>query len=498
MWGANGLTPDTDPNVEIVEITARTSANNYTIVRGQENTTGAQHNFGDNIGLLLTAGEILQTEVAINNLENFRDVTLPANIQNESYIYAIDSGSVNTYAITLSPSISSYTAGQGFVFKASNTNTSASTLNVNGKGAVAIKKNKSSDLVSGDILSGQMVEVKYDGVYFQLMSLTTVTLPVPKFGGNGSDGVLNISSGTTTINLGGLRYFEKNYSTVSITGTAKLAFSNPHVNGTIIAIKSQGEITISSTNPGISTTGAGAAGGASSAYPTMNPGGNANFILDVLTHNGNGGSGGSAYTTTSNIIPYTLTSDVLYKKIINITPGSGGSAGQQGDDGYYGGGGSGGAGGAGGGALYIECGGSWNFTGSISTNGSNGGNGGNAAAPMGGGGGGGGGAGMCLVLYNVLVANSGTITTTGGNGGSGGSTTNNPSNPVGGLGAVGGAGGGGGSGQGGNGSPFYGGAAGGGAGSQNGGGGAGGGVGGAGGNGGGGILQYLIALNNFF
>ena len=59
------------------------------------------------------------------------------------------------------------------------------------------------------------------------------------YGGSGSDGALSISSGTTTIALGGARVVVKNYTNISITGTGDLAFSSPHADGTTIILKSQ-------------------------------------------------------------------------------------------------------------------------------------------------------------------------------------------------------------------------------------------------------------------
>ncbi len=55
-------------------------------------------------------------------------------------------------------------------FKATNANTSASTLNVNGLGVIAIKKNSSAALTANDILAGQLVTVAYDGTNFQMQS----------------------------------------------------------------------------------------------------------------------------------------------------------------------------------------------------------------------------------------------------------------------------------------------------------------------------------------
>lgn len=86
--------------------------------------------------------------------------------------YAADTGTTNTFAITLSPVPASYTAGMRVVLKAANANTGASTLNVNTLGAKTIKKNYNSDLISGDVLANQIIEVVYDGTNFQLASPT--------------------------------------------------------------------------------------------------------------------------------------------------------------------------------------------------------------------------------------------------------------------------------------------------------------------------------------
>ena len=60
-----------------------------------------------------------------------------------------------------------------------------------------------------------------------------------KPGGTGADGALTITSGTTTLDLTTLALFVKNYSSMSITGTAKLGFTNPNANGSMIYIKCQ-------------------------------------------------------------------------------------------------------------------------------------------------------------------------------------------------------------------------------------------------------------------
>ena len=86
-------------------------------------------------------------------------------------------------------------------------------------------------------------------------------LPI-KFGGNGSDGVLSITSGITTISAANASIVVKNYASISITGTGKLVFNNPNANGTIVILRSQGNVALtSSVAPMIDVSSMGAAVG---------------------------------------------------------------------------------------------------------------------------------------------------------------------------------------------------------------------------------------------
>lgn len=82
--------------------------------------------------------------------------------------YAADGGTANTYAVTLSPAATAYTAGMVVRFKAANANTGASTLNVNGVGAINLKKSNGGALQANDIVANQLVEAVYDGTNFQI------------------------------------------------------------------------------------------------------------------------------------------------------------------------------------------------------------------------------------------------------------------------------------------------------------------------------------------
>lgn len=111
-------------------------------------------------------------------------------------IYGTDSVGTDAYAITVTPAIAGYTAGQRFYVKIGTANTGAATLAVGSGGAKAIKKNYNSDLATGDLLAGQIIQVTYDSANdcWQMMSPPAVVSV--SAGGATTSGA--ISSSTTT------------------------------------------------------------------------------------------------------------------------------------------------------------------------------------------------------------------------------------------------------------------------------------------------------------
>jgi hypothetical protein len=75
----------------------------------------------------------------------------------------------NTYIATITPAITAITAGMRFYIKFTNANTGASTINLNGLGAIALTKNGATPLAGGEINTGQIVAVSYDGTSFQIV-----------------------------------------------------------------------------------------------------------------------------------------------------------------------------------------------------------------------------------------------------------------------------------------------------------------------------------------
>ena len=90
-------------------------------------------------------------------------------VQKGTLVYAQASGS-NNLVVSLTPAPAAYTPGMIVNFKASNANSGAVTLDVNGLGPVSVKKAVNDNLDSADIVQDLLVSVIYDGANFQVLS----------------------------------------------------------------------------------------------------------------------------------------------------------------------------------------------------------------------------------------------------------------------------------------------------------------------------------------
>ena len=79
-------------------------------------------------------------------------------------------GTADAITGTITPSLTAYTTGGLFSFVVGSTNTTAVTLNIDGLGAKAVTRTGSVALVAGDMVTGQVVLVEYDGTRFQLIN----------------------------------------------------------------------------------------------------------------------------------------------------------------------------------------------------------------------------------------------------------------------------------------------------------------------------------------
>lgn len=127
---------------------------------------------------------------------------VPYGVQQGTYVYAgQDTGTANNYVITFiagQPVPTSYVAGMGVKFKALNACSGASVVNVNGLGNVSIRRASGAAVTTGDIVSGQVVELTYDGTNFQMQNYmgagagtnTTTIVSVPYIADSGTQNAL--------------------------------------------------------------------------------------------------------------------------------------------------------------------------------------------------------------------------------------------------------------------------------------------------------------------
>lgn len=114
--------------------------------------------------------------------------------------YTVATGSDNAYVLTLAQALAALVTGMPIFFKANHTNTGAATLNIDGLGAVSLRNCYNQTLAAGDIRSGQIVVVVYDGTYFQV-----INNPKPQFRGC----LLYMVSGSQAVSGGmGRLYFD--------------------------------------------------------------------------------------------------------------------------------------------------------------------------------------------------------------------------------------------------------------------------------------------------
>jgi hypothetical protein len=130
------------------------------------------------------------------------------------------------------PVVAAYAAGQMFYFVAAGDNTGAVTLNIDSLGAKAVTRDGSVALAAGDIKSGEVVVVVYDGTRFQVVS---------QLNSAGNATFANVSI-TSALNVGGVATLSGNLTFGStgqrITGDMssatianRLAFQSSTTNG---------------------------------------------------------------------------------------------------------------------------------------------------------------------------------------------------------------------------------------------------------------------------
>lgn len=120
--------------------------------------------------------ELATTAETTTGTDTIRAVT-PAGVKAVSDAHALDyvrqpgygvTTGTNTYVLTLSPVLTEYVDGVCVALKIGTTNTGASTLNVNAKGAKSLVKADGSAFASGELVAGRIYTFRYNSTSFIL------------------------------------------------------------------------------------------------------------------------------------------------------------------------------------------------------------------------------------------------------------------------------------------------------------------------------------------
>lgn len=262
-------------------------------------------------------------------------------VQRQSYSFATDTGAANAYVVTLAPVPASYTTGMRVSFRATNANTAASTINVNGLGTRNIFDHRTlAALSGGEIKTNGIYNIEYDGTQFLLLNparfvnvqtftssgtwnkpAAAVRVLVQAWGGGGAGGRNGAQDGGGGGGGGG--YIQQTFDASTLGSTET------------VTIGAGGTITGSVGNPGGNTT--------FGAHLTAYGGGGGG---DGGVQGGGGGAGGGGNAVGGNGASSTTAGGLAASADAGNggTGGTGGGAGSAGLNGAWGGGGGGGGG----------------------------------------------------------------------------------------------------------------------------------------------------------
>jgi len=222
-----------------------------------------------------------------------------SQLQNFSTNTLITVAGTDTITGTVTPTLTAYTTGQIFSFVAAATNTTAVTLNIDGVGAKAVTRAGTTALAAGDILTGQVALVEYDGTQFQLLDPNAFTnLRV-----SGTLGVTGVTTLTGAATLSAALTYGGVTLTNAVTGTGKMVLdttptiatpvlTNPTVTNYVESVVAIGTVTTTSTlaltNGTVQTATLTASTACTFTMPTATAGKSFVLLLKQAAATGNG------------------------------------------------------------------------------------------------------------------------------------------------------------------------------------------------------------------
>jgi len=258
---------------------------------------------------------------ALSNATASTDAVNASQVRDNTLCSGTGGGSLNAYTFTRNITGSSYVTGTVVWMPAPFTNTAAATLNLDGLGAKTIKKNGTTDLTSGDIVSGTTYPFFYDGTYWQAPTIAQSTA-TPDSIVSSTNSIKAISAtSTVSITAGNQNVAWATSQTFNVSGTLNVGgvpvtgvltlITATTVSGvnyiSLTGLTGYNVYKIYTTYAGTTGTGTGVIFGFSSDNAASVVTSNYNYTISSLR----GGSvyGGSENSANACLLAYNITSD---------------------------------------------------------------------------------------------------------------------------------------------------------------------------------------------
>lgn len=153
----------------------------------------------------------------VANAQSSNDYAAAGQVRDGTLCSGTSAGSVNAYTFVRTIPASSYVTGTVVYLTVPATNTTSATLNLDNIAAKYIKKGGTTDLVAGDMVSGTVYPLYYDGSFWQLPG--SIPTPTPTTIINGTSSVVVGSAGTITAAISGSTVWSLNATGETVSGT---------------------------------------------------------------------------------------------------------------------------------------------------------------------------------------------------------------------------------------------------------------------------------------
>ena len=229
-------------------------------------------------GFTFTPGTTARATTVTSALEGieagFDKLPDEAEVKLDTISYGTAGGTANAYTVTLPHPQIVYTDGMRVVFKPGDTNTGASTINVDSIGIKSITRTDGTALVAGDIVAGRFTELRYNSTpgNFEIVGMVASSAGTGTMAAQNASAV-NITGGTidglTVVNLA------QNYLQIGSTAVTLTAAELNQLDGVIVGGNSSGDLLTTDDSQDVS--------GKTLISPVLNTGVSGTAVLDEDT-----------------------------------------------------------------------------------------------------------------------------------------------------------------------------------------------------------------------